>query len=186
MERLTDGRRTMLASAAARRDGAVAVPKGAGRTGVARVAAGLITRRFLRECVAKAGQPVWREDQKGKRLCLIVTKAGRAAVGKPEDKKTAHKSSGGKEARAGVEDLHDARHAATARPGTKRALLVAMLSSEQGATLDDLIAATGWLPHTTRAALTGLRKSGHAIERRPSTDGRGSNYRIVTSTAGTA
>ena len=27
-----------------------------------------------------------------------------------------------------------------------------------------MIAATGWLPHTTRAALTGLRKKGYAID----------------------
>ena len=30
-------------------------------------------------------------------------------------------------------------------------------------TLAELIAATGWLPHTTRAALTGLRKRGYAV-----------------------
>jgi hypothetical protein len=41
-----------------------------------------------------------------------------------------------------------------------------------------LIAATGWLPHTTRAALTGLRKSGFEIERRQE-DGQGSIYRII-------
>jgi hypothetical protein len=35
----------------------------------------------------------------------------------------------------------------------------------EGATLDELIKATDWLPHTTRAALTGLRKRGYAIER---------------------
>ena len=40
-----------------------------------------------------------------------------------------------------------------------------MLSAEQGATIEALIAATGWLPHTTRAVLTGLRKRGYAIER---------------------
>jgi hypothetical protein len=28
-----------------------------------------------------------------------------------------------------------------------------------------MIAATGWLPHTTRAALTGLRKQGFAIDK---------------------
>jgi hypothetical protein len=38
-----------------------------------------------------------------------------------------------------------------------------LLNREQGATLGDLTQATGWLPHTTRAALTGLRKKGHAI-----------------------
>jgi hypothetical protein len=29
----------------------------------------------------------------------------------------------------------------------------------------DLVAATNWLPHTARAALTGLRKKGHTIIR---------------------
>ncbi|HKX80142.1 MAG TPA: DUF3489 domain-containing protein [Novosphingobium sp.] len=28
-----------------------------------------------------------------------------------------------------------------------------------------MVDATGWLPHTTRAALTGLRKKGHVIEK---------------------
>jgi hypothetical protein len=32
-----------------------------------------------------------------------------------------------------------------------------------GATLNDMVGATGWLPHTTRAALTGLRHKGYAI-----------------------
>ena len=43
--------------------------------------------------------------------------------------------------------------------------------------LAELVAATGWLPHTTRAALTGLRKRGYAvgIDRAKV---RGSVYRI--------
>lgn len=40
-----------------------------------------------------------------------------------------------------------------------------LLRREEGATLAELVAATGWLPHTTRAALTGLRKKGHALEK---------------------
>jgi hypothetical protein len=53
----------------------------------------------------------------------------------------------------------------TAAPAasTKTALVITLLQREGGATLGDLVAATGWLPHTTRAALTGLRKKGHAI-----------------------
>lgn len=35
--------------------------------------------------------------------------------------------------------------------------------SADGASIAELIVATGWLPHTVRAALTGLRKWGHAI-----------------------
>ncbi|MCW3848105.1 DUF3489 domain-containing protein [Sphingomonas sp. LB-2] len=46
---------------------------------------------------------------------------------------------------------------------TKAALVLELLRREHGATLGDLIEATGWLPHTTRAALTGLRKKGHTI-----------------------
>ena len=49
--------------------------------------------------------------------------------------------------------------------GTKSAAVIALLSREDGATLDEMIAATGWLPHTTRAALTGLKKKGHVIVR---------------------
>jgi lambda repressor-like predicted transcriptional regulator len=51
-------------------------------------------------------------------------------------------------------------------PDTKSATVLARLQREQGATLAELVAATGWQPHTTRAMLTGLRKKGHAIERR--------------------
>ncbi len=62
--------------------------------------------------------------------------------------------------------------------GSKQALLVELLSRPEGASLDDLIGATGWLPHTTRAALTGLRRRGFAIERVPADGGR-SLYRVA-------
>ena len=42
--------------------------------------------------------------------------------------------------------------------GSKSAAVIALLQREQGATLAEMIEATGWLPHTTRAALTGLKK----------------------------
>jgi hypothetical protein len=43
--------------------------------------------------------------------------------------------------------------------------VLALLKRFSGATLEDLVKATGWLPHTARAALTGLKKKGHTIER---------------------
>jgi len=52
-----------------------------------------------------------------------------------------------------------------AKANSKAALVLELLQRCEGATLDDLVAATGWLPHTTRAALTGLRKKGHAVVR---------------------
>ncbi|MXO61328.1 DUF3489 domain-containing protein [Altererythrobacter salegens] len=48
---------------------------------------------------------------------------------------------------------------------TKIGKVIALLQREAGATLDEMVKATGWLPHTTRAALTGLKKKGHAIAR---------------------
>lgn len=46
---------------------------------------------------------------------------------------------------------------------TKQQQLAALVVRDEGATLHQMIAATGWLPHTTRAALTGLKKKGYAI-----------------------
>ena len=66
----------------------------------------------------------------------------------------------------------------TFRAGTKQALIAGLLQREQGATLDELIAATGWLPHTTRAALTGLRHKGCILEKSTREDGK-TAYRIV-------
>jgi hypothetical protein len=46
---------------------------------------------------------------------------------------------------------------------SKQQQLAALIVRDKGATLDQMIAVTGWLPHTTRAAMTGLRKKGYAI-----------------------
>ena len=42
----------------------------------------------------------------------------------------------------------------------KSDLVVELLQRAGGATLDEMVGVTGWLPHTTRAALTGLKKKG--------------------------
>jgi hypothetical protein len=44
----------------------------------------------------------------------------------------------------------------------------------------------GWLPHTTRAALTGLRKAGFEITADKSASGKASCYRITARPAGDA
>jgi transposase len=63
------------------------------------------------------------------------------------------------------------------RGGTKLARVLELLQRDCGATLEELIAATDWLPHTTRAALTGLRKRGYAVTINRSDKERGSAYR---------
>lgn len=64
---------------------------------------------------------------------------------------------------------------------TKQSLLIDMLGREGGASLAAIVEATGWLPHSARAALTGLRTKGHAIERFRSDDE--TTYRIVAAPA---
>ena len=60
-------------------------------------------------------------------------------------------------------------------------MVIDLLRLEGGATLAGIVAATGWQAHTARAALTGLRKKGHAIERF-SADGV-TRYRIIEAAA---
>lgn len=63
-------------------------------------------------------------------------------------------------------------------PNTARVL--AMLAKPKGATLVAICTATGRQPHSARAALSRMRKAGHAIGRQPG-DGKGgtSVYRIT-------
>jgi hypothetical protein len=54
-----------------------------------------------------------------------------------------------------------------------------MLRAIEGATIIELSEAMGWLPHTTRAVLTGLRKRGYVLTLNRSDEPRGWAYRIA-------
>jgi hypothetical protein len=56
------------------------------------------------------------------------------------------------------------RVAAVPRQGTKRELVLSLLRRPEGISGLGIVEATGWAPHTVRAFLTGLKKSGFAIE----------------------
>ncbi len=56
-----------------------------------------------------------------------------------------------------------------------------MLSQESGVTVQGISEAMGWLAHTTRATLTGLRKRGVHIIRLTREGERSSSYRIEPS-----
>jgi len=63
---------------------------------------------------------------------------------------------------------------------TKTAILRKLLSRKTGANLATLQSATGWQPHSVRAALSGLRKAGYTIDRaNPAKAGNGLIYRIT-------
>ena len=54
---------------------------------------------------------------------------------------------------------------AAPKRAAKQDLVLELLKREGGAPLGVIVDATGWLPHTVRAALTGLRKRGHKVSR---------------------
>lgn len=65
---------------------------------------------------------------------------------------------------------------------TKTDIILGLLRREQGATLENLVAATGWLPHTTRAALTGIKRKGHVLSSEKVNGAR--IYRAITAEVG--
>jgi Protein of unknown function (DUF3489) len=184
MLKLTDSQLVVLSKAAARDDGAALAPQGMGKAAAAKVGSSLVARKLMREIRAKPGMPVWREDH-GRNVSLVITRAGCDAIGVADDM-TASDRSTVEAARASASaKAPPAKTAAepramdaAPRPGSKQALVVEMLSKDDGASLDALVKATGWLPHTTRAALTGLRKRGFLVERARD-ESKGSLYRIV-------
>ncbi len=66
------------------------------------------------------------------------------------------------------------------RPDTKQAKLVAMLQQPEGASLDEIVAATGWQAHTVRGAIAGaLKKKLGLTVTSDKIGGRGRVYRVA-------
>ena len=61
--------------------------------------------------------------------------------------------------------------------GSKQQLVVEMLSTAAGASISELMAATNWLPHSTRAVLSRFRKNGYTLDRLRAEGG--TRYRIT-------
>jgi Protein of unknown function (DUF3489) len=192
MAKLTDTQLIVLSAAAARDDGGAVLGANMNRAAASKVGASLVARKLLKEVRTKPGMPVWRHDEGSRPISLIITRAGRDAIGVEDDApptetkspnaplaKTQAGDGVGRPKRSPNEEEPLDASATSPRAGTKQALVTTMLYAKGGATLGALVDATGWLPHTTRAALTGLRKRGFAIERTRE-EGSGSIYRIVS------
>ena len=178
MPKLTDTQLIVLSKAAQREEGAAVVPDRINRAAAEKVSASLIARNLMHEVHAMPGMPVWRTDERDQPMSLVITKEGRHAIGIEDEPAAAPASSEDNHTDVEPGPSDEPWRSGLPRKGSKRALVIAMLEADSGATIDALIAATGWLPHTTRAALTGLRKRGYAIER-SGEKGHPSIYRII-------
>jgi hypothetical protein len=200
--KLTDTQLVLLGAAAQRKDlFLVTSPTLKGAT-AQKVVSKLISAGFVKEVKAKAGNPIWRWDEEsGASYALKLTAAGAKAIAvddtaEPEDAGGESDALANRDQAAILSklDAKDARPAESMEPspirpsaprgGSKLARVIGLLEGDHGATIEELIAATGWLAHTTRAALTGLRKRGYAVAIDRSNDKRGSFYHIPAGETG--
>ena len=65
------------------------------------------------------------------------------------------------------------------KPQTKKQQLIRMLRAKTGADVATISDKLGWQQHTTRAALTHLRKAGYEVAVEKSEEGKPSRYRIT-------
>lgn len=131
---------------------------------LAKAVAALIKKKLVLETENATDAAAWRSDG-DLRFGAIISEAGRAAIGVESDEAP----NGGGRGRTRNDEKEEPREpgsaVASARPASKQSKVIHLMRRNEGATLDELVTATGWLPHTTRAALTGLRKKGHLINR---------------------
>ena len=167
--KLTDAQLGMMSAAAQRNDRCLSVPATIKGAALSKVSAKLAKLGLAREIEAKPGAPIWRRDDAGQGYALKLTAAGLKAIAVDEGSPDAIEPGEAPQPQAKNrpspdEGGHPAR-VATPRDGSKLALVIELLRRAEGATIPNLTEATGWLPHTTRAALTGLRKRGYAVIR---------------------
>jgi Protein of unknown function (DUF3489) len=171
--------RLVLATAAARPDGAILpLPAGFRVRGHARrlMLQGMLKRGLIAERPAQDGQPAW--AQGGGDFALEITPEGRALVGSADAEPSSpagppfEPTTPRAKANAPALELDAASKGRPAvRPGTKQALLLELLHRPEGATIAEIQQATGWQPHTARAAITGLKKKNFAVTSAPRQDG---------------
>jgi hypothetical protein len=209
LHKMSEAQRSMLQAAAARKDRLLERP-GNARGAVAKsLAAKLIDVGWAKEIKASNGAPVWRKDATiggayGLKLTAKGLKTVAAASEAPDEPEKSslrtaremappnglvresalsHRASG-MTTESKPSNVASTTTARAPRSGSKLGDVLARLSAEAGATIGELMTATGWLEHTTRAALTGLRRRGYALSLTPREREGASVYRISANGGG--
>ena len=195
MPKLSDSQLVILSAAARRQDGTVLpLPRSlkVNKAAATRVLKSLLTKGLVAERPAAADAAHWRETRDGGRTALVITDTGLQAIGVEVDRKTSKQSPSTKprpkqRSRRAEPKPAGARpkgrtSPAAVRPGTKQALLIDLLKRKRGATIEEIVAAIGWQPHSVRGAISGAlkKKLGLAVASVRVED-RGRVYRIAGS-----
>jgi len=167
MPKLSNTQTILLRSAAARANFSVLpLPEECKVRGAAlhRTLTSLLQHGLVAEASTGTPAEVWRNTNANgvsHGMGLTVTPAGLAAVGVEEREQPTPDVA----ANSPSEDpTAPAEATPTApRPGGKLGAVIDAIARPDGASLDELSAMAGWLPHTTRAAVTRLRQRGHDV-----------------------
>jgi hypothetical protein len=202
LNKISDAQRSMLLTASGRDDRIVTPPINARAPALKAFADKLIEAGWGRFVKARNGAPVWRKDaESGQIYALQLTAKGLkaaaaankenielsavapvAAAAAPKTLAPASAPTCDPQMARASKDTNEAPESVTIqapRANSKIGRVLDMLASDAGATISDLTAATGWLEHTTRAALTGLRRRGYAVSLARNERDGASVYRIA-------
>ncbi|MDF1621196.1 DUF3489 domain-containing protein [Pseudothioclava nitratireducens] len=190
MPKLTDTQSIILSRAATRPDNlAMPLPEGLAGAAAKMAVAKMIERGWLEEVEAnlRRGDPRWRETGDGHGTTLIATEAGLAVIGiEPVVATTMTNlrkakldlASTAKEPAETSPDA-DTPQPVAIRAGTKQAQIIALLQRPEGASITEIVEATGWLPHSARGLISGglKKKLGLPITAQK-VAGRGTVYKL--------
>jgi hypothetical protein len=168
---LSDAQAVIL-SAACARDDALVFPVTARLKGgaVGNVCKSLLKHGLIEEVAATDHNTVWRHDEDRGPITLRATPRAFQALG----------ISVGPEAGTETAVPEPGPEGGRRRNGTKQEAVIAMLRTPEGATIEEIIAATRWAGHTTRGFLSGALKKKLGLDvTSERVEGRGRCYRIL-------
>jgi hypothetical protein len=191
MPKLTDTQTLILTRAANRPDNlAMPLPEGLHGAAAKMSVSNMIARGWLEEVDAdmRKGEPLWRETGDGHGTTLIATEAGLAAIGiEPVVASTMSNlrkvklalASAPKDA-AETSSNPDTTKPVNIRAGTKQAAIIALLQRPEGASIGEIVEATGWVVHSIRGLISGGLKKKLGLPIASDRDAiRGRVYRIT-------
>jgi hypothetical protein len=200
MAKLTATQLMILAAAANRDDGSVLpLPRKSklDRETADGVFDDLLKKKLVAERPAIGPAAIWRESEAGQPITLAITPAGLRALAAeageppPGDDAKAKKSrtgmsssskahrhparpSGGRRAKGGK-----AAASPASRTGSKQARLVALLRHAKGASIAEMVKATGWQAHSVRGVMSGVLKKKLGLTITSTKEERGRVYRVA-------
>lgn len=192
MTKLSDTQLVILSAAAQRDDRNILPLPGNLRGGASKKVVGALLSRGLiteqrsdsRARADSALNRFWRNDEEGHAILLHITDAGLAAIGVERESATdapvgADEAPSARAPQPAPPEANPTPRARTPRQGTKQAKLIEMLRAEDGATINEIAAVTGWQPHTVRGAMSGALKKKLGLEvTSEKVEGRGRVYKL--------